>query len=248
MKESSGERLPKQKRINRILWIAFAISATIFGISFFWYQSKAGLGEFWGWNPTVEIVFQLALFLSGWLAQGTLATLFILKLVKMNQAKPIREFNKRNKYHSIRKLSLWISAMPGLVLTPLLITLAGSALFKDFGMLFYSFAGFSFLGLIPGAMAMFTLLVFAVIKACKKPIDPQSPAPKLPLIQIVIAAITTAIPVIAFVKIWLNAFKECVTNCFIFNDLTLIPLAIAYAALWLVQAILWFGNRNKLTR
>lgn len=244
MKESSGERMPKQKRINRILWIAFAIAAAVFGISFVWYQARSGQG----WSPTVEIVFQLLLFLSGWVAQGTLATLFILKLVKMNQAKPIREFTKVNKYRSIRRLSLWIAAIPGLVLTPLLITLAVSALFKDLGMIFYSLAGFSFLGLIPGAMAMFTLLVLAVIKASKKPIDPQSPTPKLPLIQIILAGITTAIPVIAFFKIWLNAFNECVTNCFIFNDLALIPLAVAYASLWLVQAIIWFGNRNKLTR
>jgi hypothetical protein len=28
----------------------------------------------------------------------------------------------------------------------------------------------------------------------------------------------------------------------------MVPLAIAYLALWLVQTIIWFRNRNKLTR
>jgi hypothetical protein len=248
MIESSGERLPKPKRINRILWTASAIGATVFAISFFWHQSKAGLGDFWGWNPIAEIVFQLVIFLSAWITQGTLFTLFILKLVKINQAKPIQEFNKINKYRSIRKLTLWIAAIPGIVLSPLLITLAGTTLFKNLGMILWSFAGFSFISLIPGAMAMVALLVLAALKAFKKPVDPTSPIPKSQLTQIILAGITTALPTVAFLVIWLNAFDECETDCFIFNEPILIPLAITYLALWLVQAIIWLRNRNKLDK
>ena len=238
--------MPKAKRINRILWIASAVSGAIFAIAFFWYQTKAGLGEFWGWSPAVEAVFQLAMLLSALIAQGSLLTLFILMLVKRYEAKPALEFTKANKYRSILKLSLWIAAIPGIVLSPLLITLAGTTLFKNLGMILWSFAGFSFIGLIPGAMAMVALLVLAALKALKKPVDPTSPIPKSQLTQIILAGITTALPTVAFLVIWLNAFDECQTNCFIFNDPIMIPLAFAYVALWLVKAIIWLGNRNKL--
>ena len=248
MTTSSGELLPKAKRINRILWIASAVSGAIFAIAFFWYQTKAGLGEFWGWSPAVEAVFQLAMLLSALIAQGSLLTLFILMLVKRYESKPFLEFTKANKYRSIRKLSLWIAAIPGIVLSPLLIMLAGTTLFKNVGMIFWSFGGITLFALLPGAMAMLTLLVLALIKASQKPVDPQSPTPKPPLIQIILAAITTAMPTIAFASIWLNAFKECQTNCFIFNHPTMVPLAIAYLALWLAQAIIWLGNRNKLAK
>jgi hypothetical protein len=249
----SGERIIKLKRINKILWITSAIGAGVFVTAFSWHQTKAGLGEFWGWNPTVEIVFQLVIFLSAWLTQCALLTLFILNLVKRHQAKPIQEFTKANKYRSLRKLSLWIAAIPGLVLSPFLITLAISPLIQStgtvpniLGQIFNYFAGLTFISLVPGAIAMLTLLVLAIIKANQKPIDPKSPTPNLPLTQILIAAITAAMPAIAFLSIWLNAFKECQTNCFIFNDPIMIPLAFAYVALWLAQAIIWLGNRNKL--
>jgi hypothetical protein len=255
MIKSSGERLPKAKRINRILWMTFAFGSLVFAISFFCYQSKAGLGEFWGWNPIAEIIFQLVMSLSAWITQGSLATLFILTLVKRHQAKPVQEFNKANKYRSLRKLSLWIAAIPGLVLSPLLITLAGSLFLQStspepniLGSILYSFAGVTFIGLIPGAMSMITLLVFAIIKANQKPIDPTSPTPNPQLAQIIIAGITTALPTAAFLITWLNTFEECQTNCFIFNHPMMVPLAIAYLALWLVQAIIWFRNRNKLAK
>jgi MFS family permease len=248
MMKSSGERLPKAKRINRILWITSAAGGAIFAISFFWYQTKSGLGEFWGWNPTIEIVFQLVMFLIAWVTQGSLLTLFILMFVKRYRAKPILELTKANKYRSLRKLSLWIAAIPGIVLSPLFVSLVGTTLFKNLGMIFWSFAGFSFIGLAPGAMAMIALLVLAIIKARQKPIDPTSPTPNPQLAQIIIAAITAALPTAAFLIIWLNAFEECQTNCFIFNHPTKVPLAIAYLALWLVQTIIWFRNRNKLTR
>ena len=240
--------MPNAKRINRILWIASAVGATLFIISFFSYQTKAGLGSFWGWTPTVEAVFQLVMLLSAWIAQGSLLTLFILMLVKRYQAKPVLEFTKANKYRSIRNLSLWIAAIPGVVLSPLLITLAGTTLFKNLGMLLWSFAGITFIALIPGAMTMLALLVFAIIKANQKPTDPESPTPKPQITQTLIAAITAALPTLAFLIIWLNAFEECVTNCFIFNHPTLVPLAIAYLALWLGQAIFWLRNRNKLAK
>ena len=251
----SGERMIRPKRINRILWITFSVSAAVLVIAFFWHQSKAGLGEFWGWNPTVEIVFQLVIFLSGWLAQGAWLTLLIMWFVKRHQAKPILEFTKTNKYRSIRTLSLWIAAIPGLLLSPLLITLTISPLIQStgtepniLGQIFNYFAGITLIGLLPGAMAMFALLVLAIIKATQKPTDPQSPTPKTPIAQIILAAVTTAIPTYAFLSIWLNAFKECQTNCFIFNDPIMIPLAIAYLALWLAQAIIWLRNRNKLAK
>jgi hypothetical protein len=169
-------------------------------------------------------------------------------LVKRYEAKPALEFTKANKYRSIRKLSLWIAAIPGIVLSPLLIMLVGTTLFKNVGLIFWSFGGITFFALLPGAMAMLTLLVFAIIKANQKPTDPGSPSPTLPLTQIIIAAITAAIPTIAFLIVWLNAFEECETNCFIFSHPTMIPLAFAYVALWLVQAIIWLGNRNKLAK
>ena len=246
--KSSGERLPKANRVTRLLWIAAIVSVAVYTLTYLWYQSKAGLGEFWGWNPTVEIVFQLILTLSAITAQGALLTLLILKLVKRYEAKPALEFTKANKYRSILKLSLWIAAIPGIVLSPLLIMLVGTTLFKNVGMIFWSFGGITLFALLPGAMAMLTLLVFAIFKANQKPTDPGSPTPKPPLIQIILAAITTAMPTIAFASIWLNAFKECETNCFIFNDPIMIPLAVAYLALWLLQAIIWLRNRNKLAK
>jgi hypothetical protein len=123
MMKSSGERLPKAKRVTRLLWIAAIASASVYALTYLWYQSKADLGEFWGWNPTVEIVFQLILTLSAIIARGTLLTLLILKLVKMSQARPIIEFNKANKYTQIRKLSLWIAGIPGLLLLPMFLAL-----------------------------------------------------------------------------------------------------------------------------
>jgi hypothetical protein len=246
--------VPKQNRINKILWITSAIGAAVFGISLFWSRTKAGLGEFWGWNPTVEIVFQLVIFLSAWITQGTLVTLFILKLVRMSQDKPTREFNKANKYSSLRKLALWIAAIPGIVLSPLLIGFSAAPSLHAAGApaalvsLFYSVAGMSFIALMPGALTMLALLVIAILKAGQKPIDPKSPTPVILLTQIILAAITTALPALGFLKIWLTPFQVCPSNCFIFSDPIMIPLAIAYLALWLVQAIIWIGNRNKLTR
>lgn len=250
MMKSSGERLPKAKRVTRLLWIAAIASASVYALTYLWYQSKADLGEFWGWNPTVEIVFQLILTLSAIIARGTLLTLLILKLVKMSQARPIIEFNKANKYTQIRKLSLWIAGIPGLVLLPMFLALLMSPASNTTDSLIRTisnFIGLIALGtLLPGIGTMFALLVIAFVKAGQKPIDPMSPIPIAQLTQITLAAITAAMPTIAFLTIWLNAFEECETNCFIFNDPIMIPLAVAYLALWLAQAIIWLGNRNKL--
>ena len=239
-------------RLKKILWTTAISSSAIFGLSLLWYQSKAGLGAFWGWNPTIEALLQLFLTLSGAAANGALVYLVVLKFVKTIEAKPIQEFNKTNKYRSLRKMSLWIAGIPGLVLTPMLIIFAlapksGSG--NEILLAISNFIGMiSFGTLIPGAFTMFTLLVLAIVKSRQKPTDPQSPTPKTPLAQIILAAITTAIPTYAFLSIWLNAFKECQTNCFIFNDPIMIPLAIGYLILWLAQAIIWLGNRNKLAK
>lgn len=243
------------KRLNTILWITSSIAGGIFAISFFWYQTKADLGNFLGWNPGIEIVLQLTMFLSAWITQGCLLTLLILKIVKRQKSKPKQAFTKANKYRSIRKLSLWLAAIPGFVLSPLLITLTLAPLLSNktgepsvLGSVFYSFAGITFMALLPAAITMLALLVLAIIKARQTPVDPGSATPKLYLTQIIIAGTTTALPTAAFLIIWLTDFEECQTNCFIFNHPAMVPLAVSYLALWLVQAMIWFRNRNKLTK
>lgn len=239
-------------KLKKILWITAITSSAIFGLSLIWYQRRNGLGLPLAWNPTLEALLQLFLTLSGTAANGALVYLIVLKFVKTFEAKPVQEFNKTNKYRSLRKMSLWIAAIPGLVLSPMLITFAlapKSGSDNEILLTISNFIGMISLGtLIPGALTMFSLLVLAIVKSRQKPTDSQSPTPKLLLNQILLAAITTAMPTIAFASIWLNTFKECQTNCFIFNDPIMIPLAIAYLALWLAQAIIWLGNRNKLAK
>jgi hypothetical protein len=143
-----------------------------------------------------------------------------------------------------------IAGIPGMVLTPLLIAMPMGLLPRShFINSFQSLLVMLTMGsLVPGILAMIALLIVATITAFQKPLDPEAPSPKPQLTQIALAATATAMPTIGLLLIWVNASKDCQANCFIFSDPIMIPLAVAYLTFWLVQAIIWFGNRNKLTK
>jgi hypothetical protein len=181
-----------------------------------------------------------------------LVYLLVLKIQKIRNARPILEFTKENKYRRILTQSLWLSAIPGLVLLPFviaaLIPLTGGYADPIIGSVTTLLTILTGSTLMPGAGGMFALLIIAIITATKKPTDPDSPTPKTLLAQIVLAAITAAMPTIAFITILLTSFEECEDACTIVDNPIVPTAGYLYLALWAIQTVIWFRNRNKLAK
>ena len=163
--------------------------------------------------------------------------------------KPTTEFTKDHKYSLIRRYSLVVAAIPGLVLLPTLIGMAVYATGLPSGIKNAITGPLAIIGMfsiMPGMLAMAAFVILAIITAFQKPTNPGAPNPKTKLIQIITAAVAAAMPTIAFLDIFRNAFKECVSNCFIFNAPAVTPTGIAYASLWIFLATIWL--RTKKTK
>ena len=242
----------QSKTATRFLWLITIFCGVVFALSSLGLKYKKIGGE--PYFPLYHFVhdysdaLQLAAFLSAAIGSSTLLTLIILAIVNRQKPKPFQEFNQRLKFNRIRKLSLFVAAIPGFVLTPLFLALGLYAIgFHDqlAGLILNPLTMVTFASLMPGAIIMVTLVVFAVITAFRKPTDPTTPAPKPHRIQIALAVVTSAMPVIAFVAIFLTAFDECIQNCFIFSSPVVQTAGAIYLALWITQGIIWLSNRAK---
>lgn len=246
--------MKQSKATTRVLWLTTLISGFVFAISFFGLQYKKVGGEpnfaLYHFVHDFSIALEFALTISGAIGSSAVITLIVLAIVQRRKPKPVQEFNQLNKFKRIRKFSLLIAAFPGFVLAPFFLALALYAIgFRDqlTGLITGALTIITMSSIMPGIGVMITFLVFAIITATKKPIDPQTPIPKAQLTQIVLAAITSAMPAIAFVAIFLSAFDECVNNCFIFSSPVAQTAGALYIFLWLAQAAIWLVNRNKLS-
>ena len=105
--------------------------------------------------------------------------------------------NKQAKYSEIRNFSLIIAGLPGAVLVPFFIAGLVSYLSpfttEITNAIATPFMFITMAGLPTSAIAMFGLLIAALITASKKPTDPESPTPKAKRNQIVLAVIAAAI-------------------------------------------------------
>jgi hypothetical protein len=251
----SGELMAKRSRINFIFWFTAIISSAVFVLAWVTYNYAHAGGEptsfalyHFAWDN--QVLLEWVMTISGPIATATVITAIALEVQRRSKPKASEPFTKQNKFNQLKRLALVIAGIPGMVLTPLLIAMPlGLVPRSNFINSFQGLLVMLTMGsLVPGILAMIALLIVATITAFQKPIDPESPSPKPQLTQISLAAAATAMPTIGLLLIWVNASKDCQVNCFIFGDPILIPLAIAYLTLWLVQAIIWFGNRNKLTK
>ena len=155
---------------------------------------------------------------------------------------------KLEKYKTMRKLTLWVAAIPGIVVLPFLLAMAVEK--TPLTAITPFLAIFTISSLIPGGMGMITLASIATIKAIRTPLDPDSPTPKKELIQIWLASLAAAMPTIAFLSIFTNAFKCDTQVCTpMFQEPLSQTLGAAYLAIWLVQGIIWMKmkqNHGKL--
>lgn len=243
-------------KLNKRLWIAAIASITIFILAFTAENySRAGGEPYFPLYVFVRqnlILLQFTVTISSVVASLALIYLLVLKIQKIRNVKPILEFTKENKYRRILTQSLWLSAIPGLVLLPFviagLITLTGGYADPIIGSVITLLTILTGSTLMPGAGGMFALLIIAIITATKKPTDPDSPTPKTLLARIVLAAITTAMPTIAFITIFLTSFEECEDACTIVDNPIVPTAGFLYLALWLTQALIWLrGRSSKIT-
>ena len=243
-------------KLNKRLWIAAIASITIFFIAFTAENySRAGGEPYFPLYVFVRqnlILLQLTVTISSVAASFALVYLLVLKIQKIRNTRPILEFTKENKYRRILTQSLWLSAIPGLVLLPFviagLITLTGGYADPIIGSIITLLTILTGSTLLPGAGGMTALLIIAIITATQKPTDPDSPPPKTLLTQIVLAAITAAMPAIAFITIFLTSFEECEDSCTIVDNPIVPAAGYLYLALWVVQTAIWLRNRNKLAK
>jgi hypothetical protein len=243
-------------KLNKWLWALAISSISIFLISFTAENYSRAGGEpyfplyVFVWQNL--ILLQLTVTISSIVASFSLVYLLVLKIQKIRNTRPVREFTKENKYRRILTQSLWLAAIPGLVLLPFviggLLTLLGGYSNPIIGSIINLSAMLTGGTLLPGAGGMFALLVLAIITATQKPTDPDSPPPKTLLAQIVLAAITAAMPAIAFITIFLTSFEECEDSCTIVDNPIVPAAGYLYLALWVVQTTIWLRNRNKLAK
>ena len=198
------------------------------------------------------ILLQLTVTISSVVASFTLIYLLVLKIQKIRNNRPVLEFTKENKYRRILTQSLWLAAIPGIVLLPFviagLLSLVGGYELPFVGSLITLLTILTGSTLIPGATGMFALLVIAIITSTNKPTDPKSPTPKTLLAQIVLTALTAAMPAIAFITIFVTSFEECEDACTIVDNPIVPTAGYLYLALWTAQAVIWLRNRNKLAK
>jgi hypothetical protein len=171
--------------------------------------------------------------------------------------------NKQAKYSEIRNFSLIIAGLPGAVLVPFFIAGLVSYLspftIEITNAIATPFMFITMAGLPTSAIAMFALLIAALITASKKPTDPESPTPKAKRNQIVLAVIAAAIATAEFIYIFINSFQvdmPC-TQVDADNwvcpetDNFLFPLPVSYFALagylltWLAIATIWIRNKKS---
>jgi hypothetical protein len=157
------------------------------------------------------------------------------------------EFNKLYKFILLRRFALFIAAIPGFVLAPMAIAAIISAFDSHANGPIGLMLMISIASLMPGAAGMIALLVLAIINAFKEPIDKDTPRPKPHLLQIFLAAITALLPAVAYLSMLSTAFN-CDPNCGSTLDFTTTTLLVAYAAMWVVLAVVWFrSKRGKAT-
>lgn len=194
----------------------------------------------------LEIPAQILLTLS---SIAALAAYIALGFLRVQRKIPSSvEFSKFYKFIRMRRLALLIAGIPGIVLTPIAIAaIIGLLPASNFGNDIISvLAILTMSTIIPGMMAMIAFLVMAMTTAFMKPIDPDADRPKPHLLQIWLSAATAALPAIAMVTIWFNAFRpECDTGvCSIFDN-PIVPInGVLYVIMWLVLATIWLRSKK----
>ena len=163
--------------------------------------------------------------------------------------KTIPTFTKERKFTLIRRYSLLIAGIPGMVLAPFLLgwVISATNLPHDLKIAITNpLAIFTGLALMPGMFAMLALVILAIVTATQKPTDPASPAPKTKQFQIILGASAALMPTIAFLDIFRYSFRECgeQASCFIFNAPTGPATGIAYAVIWITLGIVWIKSKQ----
>ena len=155
-------------------------------------------------------------------------------------------WTKQKKYTLMRTFALIIAAIPGAVLLPFgiggLLQLLPKSQLRDLatgGLMIITMAT-----LVPGALAMFALLIANFVTWSRKTEDPKSPIPKTQLTQIILAVVAASLPAAAYLIMMYEAFTECKESCFIFQSPAMLPMAIAYAVIWLALTIIWLKNKQ----
>jgi hypothetical protein len=243
-------------KLNKRLWVVSIVSTILFFVSFTAENySRAGGEPYFPLYVFVRqnlVLLQLTVTLSSLVASFALVYLLVLKIQKIRNNRPVLEFTKENKYRRILNQSLWIAAIPGLVLLPFviagLLSLAGGYELPFVGSFITLLTILTFTTLMPGAGGMFALLVIAIITSTKKPTDPKAQTPQTLLAQIVLAALTAAMPAIAFITIFVTSFEECEDACTIVDNPIVPTAGYLYLALWVIQTVIWLRNRNKLAK
>ena len=171
--------------------------------------------------------------------------------------------NKQAKYSEIRKYSLIIAGLPGAILVPFLlagfITYLSPFSIEITNSIVTPLMFTTMAGLPTSALAMFGLLIVALITASKKPTDPEAPTPKPQRNQIVLAVLASATATVEFFYVLLNSFTadmpctQIDADNYICpeTDNFLFPLPASYFALaiylilWLAIATIWIRNRKQ---
>jgi hypothetical protein len=194
----------------------------------------------------LEIPVQILLTFSSIAALAAFITLGFLGV--QSKIPSTVEFSKFYKFIRMRRLALLIAGIPGIALSPFAIAaiisfLPASNLRNE---TISALAIVSMSIIVPGMMAMIAFLVMAITTAFMKPIDPAADRPKPHLLQIWLAAVTAALPAVAMLTIWLNAFRpQCDTGvCSNFDD-PIVPInGVLYVVMWLVLATIWLRSKR----
>lgn len=158
-------------------------------------------------------------------------------------------FTKERKFTLMRRYSLLVAGIPGMVLAPFLLgwAITSTALPTELkNAITNPMAIFTGLTIMPGIFAMLALVILAIVTATQKPTDPDSPTPKTKRLQIILGASAALMPTIAFLDIFRYSFRECgyLRSCTIFDAPTVAPTAMVYAAIWIALAIIWLRNKS----
>lgn len=237
------------KAFNRILWITSGLSLILLALSSFglWYMHKGGEPYFPLYNFLWqnEILLQWVVTFAGFIGQGSLITLLVLAIVKRLKAAPA--FTKERKFTLMLRYALLIAGIPGLAFTPFFLAM----LMRPTNTLEPITSALAFLSagsIFPGMITMITLFVFALLTLTKKTIDPESPTPKPKRNQILLAIPTAAMPVIAFVNIWLGSQNCDTQQCGTIFDSPITQAAgVLYVLLWIPITTIWINSKRPKT-
>ncbi|MEY4275539.1 MAG: hypothetical protein RIS26_2 [Actinomycetota bacterium] len=223
-----------------------AIVSTIFAsmAGFLVFITPNGGERFPGYDllRALELPAKITLVIAALLMLVSYATVGLTAAAKNQEP-----LTKQLKYSQLRKLSLAIAAIPGIVLTPMILAAFVGELTPTLFTLFSALTALTVLLVLPGGALMVGLFIRAVIIA-KRPALKEVETTKTDKVQIALGVIAAALPFLGFLDFTLNHNQPCDISCPPF-DATFIYICLAlYAVAWLIIAIFWFKGRKLSLR